>query len=74
LADEQAERKLPFRASSGVMALLAAVGLAAISTPSGAERAVAVPHPSVDETPKQETSEAAIFAGGCFWGVQGVWA
>ena len=31
-----------------------------------------VPAPSVDETPKQESSSTAVFAGGCFWGVQGV--
>ena len=31
-----------------------------------------VPPPALDETPKQATSETAVLAGGCFWGVQGV--
>jgi peptide-methionine (S)-S-oxide reductase len=37
----------------------------------GAEDAVAIPPPSLDET-TQAHSETAVFAGGCFWGVQGV--
>ena len=36
-----------------------------------AEPAVAVPPPALDETPGART-ETAVFAGGCFWGVQGV--
>jgi peptide-methionine (S)-S-oxide reductase len=32
-----------------------------------------IPAPALDETPKPEAaSEVAILAGGCFWGVQGV--
>jgi len=53
-------------------ALLGAVELVAIATPLRAEKAVAVPNPVVDEASKQESSAAAVFAGGCFWGVQGV--
>ncbi|MGP2491531.1 peptide-methionine (S)-S-oxide reductase MsrA [Mesorhizobium sp. PUT5] len=34
--------------------------------------AVAVPPPSLDEKPAHAGSETAVFAGGCFWGVQGV--
>lgn len=37
----------------------------------GAEDAVALPAPVLDET-TQAPSETAVFAGGCFWGVQGV--
>lgn len=37
----------------------------------GAEDAVALPVPALDET-TQAHSETAVFAGGCFWGVQGV--
>lgn len=36
-----------------------------------AEPAVTVPPPALDETPGART-ETAVFAGGCFWGVQGV--
>ena len=48
------------------------MGFVAIATPSRAEKAVAVPSPVVDEASKQESSVTAVFAGGCFWGVQGV--
>lgn len=38
---------------------------------SAAEDAVVIPPPAVDEAVRPGT-ETAIFAGGCFWGVQGV--
>jgi peptide-methionine (S)-S-oxide reductase len=38
---------------------------------SFAEAAVNIPPPAVDE-PVSGTSEAVVLAGGCFWGVQGV--
>ena len=37
----------------------------------GAERAVVIPPPALDE-PAGTRPETAVFAGGCFWGVQGV--
>ncbi|WP_095152102.1 peptide-methionine (S)-S-oxide reductase MsrA [Pseudomonas sp. Irchel s3b5] len=37
----------------------------------GAEEAVLLPPPTLDES-TQARSETAVFAGGCFWGVQGV--
>lgn len=38
-----------------------------------AEQAVIIPAPVQDETPgKTIHSATAVFAGGCFWGVQGV--
>lgn len=37
-----------------------------------AETAVVIPAPVKDEMPTASHSETAIFAGGCFWGVQGV--
>jgi peptide-methionine (S)-S-oxide reductase len=38
-----------------------------------AETAIAIQPPAVDEpVPNATTSETAVFAGGCFWGVQGV--
>ncbi len=56
---------------------LAAVGLLAIGAfllpiaRTSAETPQALPAPKVDEAPGK-TEEVAIFAGGCFWGVQGV--
>jgi peptide-methionine (S)-S-oxide reductase len=37
----------------------------------GAEPAVAIPPPALNEATSAKT-ETAVFAGGCFWGVQGV--
>jgi peptide-methionine (S)-S-oxide reductase len=37
----------------------------------GTEEAVLLPPPTLDEN-TQARSETAVFAGGCFWGVQGV--
>lgn len=39
---------------------------------SDAEPAVTIPAPLQDEAPGANHLETAIFAGGCFWGVQGV--
>jgi peptide-methionine (S)-S-oxide reductase len=51
-------------------AVLAVLSLA--SFPLSAEEAHALPPPAVDEKPGKATSEVAVLAGGCFWGVQGV--
>ncbi|MFC3208728.1 peptide-methionine (S)-S-oxide reductase MsrA [Aquamicrobium soli] len=49
-----------------------ATGLALWQAPaSAAEDAVVIPPPAVDEQAAPGT-ETAVFAGGCFWGVQGV--
>jgi peptide-methionine (S)-S-oxide reductase len=67
----------PFRPLTryGLLAAAAFVAVAAFATwqlPAGAaEEAVVIPAPSIDEKPSA-ASEKAIFAGGCFWGVQGV--
>ncbi|RWL42033.1 MAG: peptide-methionine (S)-S-oxide reductase [Mesorhizobium sp.] len=57
---------------------LAALGLAAVaaavfwqSPARSAEDAVVIPPPAMDEKAASGT-EKAVFAGGCFWGVQGV--
>ncbi|MFZ5784589.1 MAG: peptide-methionine (S)-S-oxide reductase MsrA [Pseudomonadota bacterium] len=53
-------------------AIILAVGLAlAGGTPARAESAHLVPPPALDETAGQ-TTQVAVLAGGCFWGVQGV--
>lgn len=36
------------------------------------EPAVVIPAPALDESAQSMVSEKAVFAGGCFWGVQGV--
>jgi peptide-methionine (S)-S-oxide reductase len=51
--------------------LVASVGF--LASPSGAETARVVPGPTLDEPAAPDaTSETAVLAGGCFWGVQGV--
>jgi peptide-methionine (S)-S-oxide reductase len=53
-------------------ALLLGAGIA-LPFPSAAESARLIPPPMLDETANpQAASEVAILAGGCFWGVQGV--
>ena len=52
-------------------ALPAALALAACGPAFSAEQAVRVPAPALD-LPATAASETAVFAGGCFWGVQGV--
>ena len=55
-------------------ATVVGLGLAAFALAPGsssAEQPVVVPAPTVDETASAPT-ETAVFAGGCFWGVQGV--
>jgi peptide-methionine (S)-S-oxide reductase len=67
------QSSLFFRPALIVSALLLGAGIALRDVPSAAESARSVPPPVLD-TPAnpQATSEVAILAGGCFWGVQGV--
>ena len=53
-----------------LVGLLAAAGF--VATRSTAEEARVVPAPAVDEQAGGNPSEVAVIAGGCFWGVQGV--
>ena len=58
--------------AAAVVGLLGTAALGVLQFPSmAAEEAVAIPAPSVDEKPGSGP-EKAVFAGGCFWGVQGV--
>jgi len=50
--------------------VLAMVGLK--GAPSAAEDARVIPPPVLDEPAGQTAPQVAVFAGGCFWGVQGV--
>ena len=55
-----------------VAALLLGAGIALRGLPSAAEGARVIPAPALDEPAAAATSEVAVLAGGCFWGVQGV--
>ncbi len=58
--------------TAAVVGLLAAGTIALLQSPTrAAEEAVKIPPPSIDEQSGSGT-ETAVFAGGCFWGVQGV--
>jgi peptide-methionine (S)-S-oxide reductase len=55
-----------------LVALLVLAGLAIGNYPAAADSARVVPAPMVDAPPGQATSAVVVLAGGCFWGVQGV--
>jgi peptide-methionine (S)-S-oxide reductase len=61
--------KMPWFPISGIAAL-AAIAFAVL--PSSAETAHQLPAPAADEKADGTTTRTAVFAGGCFWGVQGV--
>ena len=55
-----------------VAVLVLSAGVALRLYPVSAEGARLVPPPATDETPGTAGTEVAVLAGGCFWGVQGV--
>jgi peptide-methionine (S)-S-oxide reductase len=55
-----------------VPALLFLVGFGLRIPSLAAESAHVIAPPAIDEPAAQATSEVAVLAGGCFWGVQGV--
>ena len=59
-----------FLTSVGV-ACLVAIGLH-FGMAGAAEPSVVIPAPALDEPAAGRHTETAVFAGGCFWGVQGV--
>jgi len=52
---------------------LAVVAVAIRSHPAAAETARVVPLPAIDLPPGDASSAVVVLAGGCFWGVQGVY-
>jgi peptide-methionine (S)-S-oxide reductase len=59
-----------FGLAGGTLLILAASSLGLL--PTFAESAKVVPAPTIDEPAAQATSGTIVLAGGCFWGVQGV--
>ncbi len=55
-----------------VLGLLILTAIALKSTVASADGARMVPVPAVDLPPGQANSSVLVLAGGCFWGVQGV--
>ncbi len=61
----------PFRSLS-LLAATAALTLAFAAPSGAAEDAVVIPAPAIDAAPATGV-QTAVIAGGCFWGVQGVY-
>ena len=55
-----------------VAAMIAVAAWQPWATSAAADEAVVIPAPTVDAQPGPRTTEIAVLAGGCFWGVQGV--
>ena len=53
--------------------LVVAASLALCACASASEEAVQIPAPVVDQAPPAAGLRTAVVAGGCFWGVQGVY-
>src|SRR5687767_1471500 len=58
-------------ALSALITVTAAACLRGTASPLGADRVI--PAPVVDEQPGTRSTAVAVLAGGCFWGVQGVY-
>lgn len=58
--------------SASALAALSLVGVIGSFGVHGAELNKQLPAPAVDEKPKTSGSETLVLAGGCFWGIQGV--
>jgi peptide-methionine (S)-S-oxide reductase len=57
---------------ASVTALALVAGIGWISATRGAEPPVVVPPPALDNLRKDGALQTAVVAGGCFWGMQGV--
>ena len=61
----------PIRRACRTIALIAAI-LAGSAAHALAQEGIKIPAPALDEMASDGKSEVAVLAGGCFWGVQGV--
>jgi len=66
--------RIPMRARFVLLAAGLAAGVAFLPpiARTSAETAKPLPMPATDEVAGKAATEVAVFAGGCFWGVQGV--
>ena len=62
-----------FRRELIFLVLAAAVGLAAFRLAGAEARGAKLPDPALDASPTAVTPQVAVVAGGCFWGIQGVY-
>ena len=60
------------RAATWLAVVLAAGAVFHLSTSVAGEAAVKIPAAAADDTATASGMQTAVFAGGCFWGVQGV--
>jgi peptide-methionine (S)-S-oxide reductase len=61
-----------FRKHVATIALCLAVGVSGLQAACAAEEAVSIPAPAVDNPKADGGLQTAVLAGGCFWGIQGV--
>ncbi|MCO5130116.1 MAG: peptide-methionine (S)-S-oxide reductase MsrA [Xanthobacteraceae bacterium] len=61
----------PLQSAPSRLGLAAALAISFAAPALGAEKAVAIPPPTID-LPAEAGTRTAVLAGGCFWGVQGV--
>jgi peptide-methionine (S)-S-oxide reductase len=60
-------------AAAAALCLALGLGVGARAIGFGGEAAVLVPPPAVDNPKISASTQTAVLAGGCFWGVQGVY-
>jgi peptide-methionine (S)-S-oxide reductase len=60
------------RLSAAPLLMFLASGIILLSSAARAEEGITIPAPAEDVVPGHEATETAVLAGGCFWGVQGV--
>ena len=65
-------RSIWIRTSVWAVGVLIMTAATMAMRPASQEAARVIPPPAADESAGQSTSEVAVLAGGCFWGVQGV--
>ncbi len=66
-------RKLSLQLGLAALLVATVIGIACRSSVAASEKVTSLPKPAVDQPlASKPGTETAVFAGGCFWGVQGV--